>query len=240
MDSPSPTPDSKPADKPAKTWDLPTRVTHWVLALLILAALITAEYEELFDPSVIRHRTIGLVILAVVLFRLLWGFFGNAQARFKNFPLFPLGRVKEDVLTLRSGGKMRRWVGHSPIGSWSAVLLLSLIGLQAVTGLMTKDDIPAAGPLVYHLPASVIDVASFIHYTLPKFFVPLILIHILAVLWHEIVKKHRITGAMFFGYRPHSSENQGDTPKEEAERPVLALALLFLAALVSFGFYLLY
>ena len=164
MDSPAQSP-----AKPPNTWDLPTRLYHWVLTLLILGAVVSSQIEYQYNPSQSVHRTIGLLILGVIIFRLLWGFFGNRQARFKNFPLFPLRAVKEDIASLRADGKKRHWVGHSPVGSWSAVLLLSLIGLQAVTGLMTEDEIVAFGPLVHYLPSSVVTTATSIHFLLPKF-----------------------------------------------------------------------
>ncbi len=225
----------------AKTWDLPTRLYHWILALLIAGALITSQVEESFNPTIPVHRTIGLMIFGVIIFRLLWGFFGNAQARFRNFPLFPLRRVRQDVATLGVGGKPQHWKGHSPIGSWSAVALLLLIGLQATTGLMTQDDIVVVGPLVYYLPNSVVVFATQTHYLLPKFFIPLIAIHIFAVFWHEYARKHKILKAMFVGHRPKPPDAQADAiPQEEAERPMLALGILLLAALVCVGLYLLY
>ena len=85
---------------------------------------------------------------------------------------FPLRRVRQDVATLGVGGKPQHWKGHSPIGSWSAVALLLLIGLQATTGLMTQDDIVVVGPLVYYLPNSVVVFATQTHYLLAEVFYP--------------------------------------------------------------------
>ena len=46
---------------------------------------------------------------------------------------------------------------------------------------------------------------------------------------------------MFVGHRPKPPDAQADAiPQEEAERPMLALGILLLAALVCVGLYLLY
>jgi cytochrome b len=61
-------------------WDLPTRLFHWLLAGLIALSWWSAEYH---DDDV--HIWSGIAVLTLLIFRILWGFFGSSTARFANF-----------------------------------------------------------------------------------------------------------------------------------------------------------
>ena len=53
-----------------RAWDLPTRLFHWLLALLILLAWASWRYSEaLGDPTLKLHRWNGHAILVLVVFR---------------------------------------------------------------------------------------------------------------------------------------------------------------------------
>ena len=63
-----------------RVWDLPTRLTHWMLVLMFVASWATAEWR-LLD----WHKRSGYAMLALVLFRIYWGFAGSSTARFASF-----------------------------------------------------------------------------------------------------------------------------------------------------------
>ena len=65
-----------------KVWDLPVRAFHWSLALLVLLQWGTAEWDWL---DMQWHARFGYAVLALLGFRLLWGFVGSSNARFANF-----------------------------------------------------------------------------------------------------------------------------------------------------------
>ena len=50
-------------------WDLPTRLFHWTLVVLVIAQWLTAEESGTMD----WHVWGGYAVLTLVLFRLLWG-----------------------------------------------------------------------------------------------------------------------------------------------------------------------
>jgi cytochrome b len=54
-----------------RVWDLPTRLFHWTLALLILALVITGNVG---GNAMVWHFRCGYAVLSLLLFRLLWGF----------------------------------------------------------------------------------------------------------------------------------------------------------------------
>ena len=66
--------------KKVKVWDLPLRLFHWLLLIAVSAAFATiwAKSERNL------HMLAGYSVLALLLFRLVWGFIGgeHAQARY--------------------------------------------------------------------------------------------------------------------------------------------------------------
>jgi cytochrome b len=65
-------------------WDAPTRLFHWLTVVLVIAAYTTWRMN-LMD----WHAWTGDTLLALLLFRLLWGFFGSETARFSAFLASP-------------------------------------------------------------------------------------------------------------------------------------------------------
>jgi cytochrome b len=56
-------------------WDLPTRLFHWLTVALVLVAYITWRIDW-----VNWHALAGETLLALVLFRIVWGFVGRHRA----------------------------------------------------------------------------------------------------------------------------------------------------------------
>ena len=61
-------------------WDIPVRVFHWVLVLLIGFSWLSGEMEWMD-----WHFYSGYAVLSLILFRILWGFVGSTHARFGDF-----------------------------------------------------------------------------------------------------------------------------------------------------------
>ena len=60
-------------------WDLPTRLFHWTLVVLIALSWWSAENEKLD-----LHLWLGMGVLSLLIFRLLWGLVGSSTARFSR------------------------------------------------------------------------------------------------------------------------------------------------------------
>ena len=60
-----------------RVWDIPTRLFHWLLVALLGFSWWSAEVGEMD-----LHRTSGMLVLCLVVFRLVWGFVGGSTARF--------------------------------------------------------------------------------------------------------------------------------------------------------------
>lgn len=118
--------------KTYRIWDPAVRLFHWSLVAGFAAnALFTDDESKL-------HRWIGYAVVALVLFRLAWGFLGPRYARFASFPPDPRAALHQlrDIAT----GKRRVHLGHTPLGALMIYNLLASMLVIGVSGyLMTTD-----------------------------------------------------------------------------------------------------
>lgn len=124
-----------------KVWDAPTRLVHWGVALLVGAAWYTAETGRMD-----WHYRAGLCIVALVAFRIMWGFLGSRTARFSSFLRSP----RDVAAYIRSPSPASPRAGHNPLGAYSVLAMLAALVLQVATGLLSVDvDGIESGPLSY-------------------------------------------------------------------------------------------
>jgi cytochrome b len=121
-----------------KVWDPVVRVGHWLLVVLFAVAYVTGEGESEL------HAYVGYGVIAIVAFRLLWGFIGTRHARFADF----LRNPRETLGYLKSfaAGRPAHYLGHNPAGGWMVVLLLAMLAISTWTGLETYGA-QGKGPL---------------------------------------------------------------------------------------------
>lgn len=176
-------------------WDLPTRLFHWLLVLLLVCQWGTAEWHWL---DMRWHFWFGYATLALILFRVLWGFFGSDSARFARFvrgPRAVLGYVRN--IAKREPEYL---AGHNPLGGWSVLALLACVLVQAVTGLFSGDDDDLLyGPLAGWLGSGAMDAVTDVHEATKNVLLALVAVHVLGVLWHLFVKRENLIAAMVGG-----------------------------------------
>ena len=131
-----------------RVWDAPIRVFHWLVVALVAAAYATWRLDWM-----VWHGWVGDLLLALLLFRLLWGFFGSETARFSRFLTSP--RMAFQHLRYALLREPDRQVGHNPAGGWMVLFLLALLLAETLTGIYVANDIADVGPLTVLLPASV-------------------------------------------------------------------------------------
>lgn len=175
-----------------KVWDLPVRLFHWAIVLLILAAWVS-QYVNRMDV----HMWIGECILALLLFRLVWGFIGSDTARFVRFLRSPAAALRH-LADLRRREPDRE-IGHNAAGGWMVLLMLALIGLQAGTGLFSNDDSDTEGPLMHLVSKGRSDLISHIHYLNFKAIEAVILLHVLAIVAYAVFKRQNLLWPMVTG-----------------------------------------
>jgi cytochrome b len=217
-------------------WDLPTRVFHWTLVVLIVCAWLSFEFsEELEDPRLVWHRWNGLAILTLMIWRLLWGIAGPPTGRFVSFVRGPRAAwgYARDLLA----GTPRHFLGHNPLGALLIIALLSVVTAIATLGLFALEhNDNAVGPLYKYAGEAWAKIFTRWHRLLfePVLLV-LISIHILANVFYAVVKKEPLITAMVTGRKPAGSYEDMDTA-QPLDRPALrALFLAFVAATIVFG-----
>ena len=178
--------------RPQLIWDLPLRLWHWALVVCLAGSWVTAEAG--FDWTT-THFYFGYSALALVLFRLAWGMLGTFHSRYTSF----LASPKTVIAYLRKKTPPEPARGHNPIGGWSSIIVVVLVGLQASSGLFISDDIFYAGPYNSVVNTSTADWLAGWHHRLFTLIQFTVLLHILAVSWYTWGKKEGLIQAMFHG-----------------------------------------
>jgi cytochrome b len=187
-----------------KVWDAPTRLFHWLLVVLIAAAWWTAE-EGLLD----WHFRIGLIVLILIVFRLIWGFIGSSTARFSGFVKGP----RAIAAYLR--GAAPHAVGHNPLGALSVLALLFMVAAVTALGLFaTDEDGIAPGPLSYRLSVDASDLATELHETGFNLLLALVALHVAAIVYYALVRRDNLLAPMLSGSRdaPDGAEPMRPAP----------------------------
>ncbi len=202
-------------------WDLPLRVFHWSLVVAVTAAIVTGELGGAWMPW---HGRAGLLIVGLLVFRLVWGVLGSATSRFTQFAPSP-GRL---IAYVRG-----RWrgVGHNPLGALSVFALLGLLFAQVATGLFGNDDIAFAGPLNHLVDDTLGSRVTGWHRLLAYGLFALMGLHLLAIAFHVVVKRHRLIRPMITGL----SDIDAGTPVPRPVRGRGRFALLAAVSLAAAG-----
>jgi len=207
----------------ARIWDLPTRVFHWTLSAVVVGLIATG-----LGGIMEWHFRLGYAVLALLLFRLLWGFVGGRWSRFASFFYGP-GSV---VAYLRGRADPDHVIGHTPLGALSVFAVLAVLALQVATGLVADDEISAAGPLTRFVSGDLVSLATGWHTGAGKTIViALVSLHVLAVLFYVLVKRHRLVRPMVSGDKLITSARSQVAPsRDDAASRGLALVLFAVCA----------
>ena len=198
-----------------RVWDLPTRVFHWTLALAVLGQLVTG-LSGVMD----WHLRIGYLVLALLLFRVVWGFVGGYWSRFSSFLHSP-GAVLD---YLRGQARPDQLVGHTPLGALSVFALLAILVAQVATGLVADDEVSASGPLTRFVSNAVVGAASAWHTVAGKWIVlALVVLHVLAITFYVAVRRQRLVKPMLSGDKLLAHEAAAS--RDSAGSRVLALVI---------------
>jgi cytochrome b len=170
--------------KAVRLWDGPVRLFHWALVLLLAFSWWSGEEEQ----------------LALVVFRIYWGFAGTGAARFSAFVRGP-GATIAYARTL-AGREPSRTPGHNPLGGWSILAILAVLIVQVSTGLFAVDnDAIESGPLSHHVSFETGRALAEVHEISFHALQILAALHVGAVLYYLVWKRTNLIGAMITGRR---------------------------------------
>lgn len=193
-----------------EVWDLPVRLFHWALVLLLISQIVTASIG---GNAMEYHKLGGYTILTLVLFRIVWGFAGGRHARFADFVRGPKAAIAYARRLLR--GEHPAYLGHNPLGAWSVVVMLLSLLVQTVTGLFADDEIMTTGPLEKYVSDDTSSLLTAIHEINAGVLAVLVTVHVAAVLYYLLRWKENLTGPMINGRKSWSEDSAppaaGDT-----------------------------
>lgn len=198
-------------------WDPWVRLVHWAIVLLLPFSWWTAEIGR-HD----LHFLSGYAMLALVLFRVLWGFVGSETARFGAFlkgPARAVGHLRD--LARR---RVPLEAGHNAAGGWMVLLLIGLLLAQAGSGLFADDLVFTRGPLARRVDEAWSSLATAVHIRAFWVILGLAVLHVLAVAAYRLVLGRNLVRPMVTGRMEVPAEES--LPEPRMGSPLLALALL--------------
>jgi cytochrome b len=177
-------------------WDLPTRAFHWLMVALVIVSFVTANMG---GNAMEIHEKSGCAILALLLFRVVWGFIGSRPSRFVAF-------LKGPQTVLRYGATLLRreeppHLSHNPLGGWSVAAMLVALLIQAGTGLFANDDIATEGLLYKWVSKAVSDRLTSLHKLNQEILIVLVAVHVAAVFFHLLYKRDNLLTPMITGFK---------------------------------------
>lgn len=187
--SPSPS-----ARQPVLVWDVPVRLFHWLVVVLVISAYATLKLNWID-----WHVRVGEALLALVIFRLLWGWFGSETARFRSFVASPMAALRHLRHLFRREPDLQ--VGHNAAGGWMVMLLLGLLLLETLSGLYVYNDIADEGPLSELVPAWLANSISTLHALVWDVLVAAVALHVVVILLYALIKRHNLLRPMLTGYK---------------------------------------
>jgi cytochrome b len=206
----------------AHVWDVPTRLFHWLLVLLVGTNLFLIEPSG--GIATVIHMVAGYGVAGLLLFRLTWGFVGSPRSRFVDF-VQPWPVVKAYVERLRRLHPPPS-IGHNPLGGWMVIILLVVLATMIVTGLFASGR-QAAGPFAHFIPVALTAVAGEIHEFVANILIGLIVVHLAGVIADWVLTRENLVKAMINGRK--------EVPAElvARERPLVGIGPAAVVGIVS-------
>jgi cytochrome b len=180
------------ADRKVRVWDLPTRLFHWLIAALVPAAYVTLRLDWMN-----WHVWIGDALLVLVVFRLLWGFFGSDTTRFARFIASPRAAAAHLAHVFRR--EPDRQVGHNPAGGLMVLLLIALLAGETLSGLYVNNDVANEGPLTEFVPARIANAITALHWIFWDALLAAVALHVLAIVVYGAAKGQNLLTPMITG-----------------------------------------
>lgn len=202
-------------------WDLPTRLFGWAMAIVLPLAWAAWRAGR---PDLLARA--AEAALALLLFRLFWGFVGGQTARFAGFLRGP-GAVAAYLAKLpRREPDIE--IGHNPAGGWAALAMLLLLAAEDALALCRPG-----GPWAHLVPPAYragADRAEAWGFTA---IAAMLGLYALAALFYAAVKRQDLLGPMLTGRRRLPGRLRAPRRRGPAYAPAalaLAIALAWVLA----------
>ncbi len=207
-----------------KVWDLGLRLWHWAFITTLAVSLYTGLSGDisLFD----LHAQAGYLVLVLLAFRLLWGFWGGRHARWWRYGVTPTALLRYGQALFRPGHPLPSQNPHTPPGALMAIALWLVVALQAGSGLFSSDFIFNQGPLARELSDAGVRQATWIHVRAFWLIIALASVHLLALLGYWLLLRQPLAGAMLHGRKAFAGAPTGEHPWRALLTLVVAAVLI--------------
>ncbi|MBI4817667.1 MAG: DUF1924 domain-containing protein [Deltaproteobacteria bacterium] len=211
-----------------KVWDIPVRLFHWSLVLLIAVAFLTGEEDDWSSV----HAKAGLAILGLLVFRIAWGFVGSRYARFRSFLRSPREVVEFAKAYVK--GRPPLHLSHNPLGAVMVIALLLLLLAATGTGVLMRLGPEWEGPLTPYLSHSVADGIKETHELVAHAILVLAGLHVAGVIVSSFLERQNLVGGMITGWK-RGTEEPGAAPRKPFLRALALLVSVLLGLGVALG-----
>jgi cytochrome b len=167
---------------------------------------VTAESERWRDV----HVMLGYTTLALIAFRVAWGFIGTRYARFASFAFGP-SRVVSYLRSLATRTP-HHYTGHNPAGSWAIYALLAGVFAAGATGLAVYNDM--GGRWLEHL-----------HEFVANAVLAVVAIHVVGVFAGSLLHRENLVGSMVTGRKTGPARDGIGTPRRVVAALLLTLVI---------------
>ena len=216
-----------------RVWDVPVRLFHWTLVILIATSYFTAQAGGDWMKF---HFWSGYAIFTLLLFRIAWGFVGSTTARFSHFVKGPSAALHH--LAELAGADRPRDVGHNPLGGAMVMVLIFGVLAQVAAGLFSADTDTGmvSGPLAPLVADKWIERATAFHHFWINVLLVLMAVHVLAAIVYLVWKRQNLIGAMIHGSKPLDDVVAAGqpAPKLQFASGRLAISLLIACAAIVY------
>jgi Ni/Fe-hydrogenase 1 B-type cytochrome subunit len=232
--------------QPIYVWEVPVRVTHWLIVISIAVLSVTGLYihgpflvpsspiEASSQMESVRfwHEIFAIVFSLSIAVRFYWGFVGNSFSSWDQI----IPHRRDQFFWLREMGKyysFRRrhpvpYTGHNHLAGLAYTVVSVGMFAQVLTGLLLVAWIMPTGPI--HLlfgwgnavPGG-IQFVRFLHNLLTFLFLAFAIHHVYSAILVDMEERIGVMSSMFSGYKNIRTEQTvealglvGDAPEERA------------------------
>jgi Ni/Fe-hydrogenase 1 B-type cytochrome subunit len=216
-------------------WQIPVRVTHWLIATAIVVLSVSGLYISRPFMSMpgpagqsfvmgwmkIIHAYAAYVFISAVIVRVIWMFTGNKYARWDKFLAVYRTRQKGMLPTALFYLFLRkdppRYVGHNPLAGSAYALVFGLYFLAILTGLVMRGASASPGSAVHWFASFApllggLQMARWIHHVVMWLLLGFAVHHVYSSILVAHIEKAGVLDSIFTGYKWVSPRELGPGP----------------------------
>ncbi len=211
--------------QPIYVWELPVRVTHWLIVISIMVLAATGLYihgpflvpsdpieaSKRMADARFWHEIFAIIFSISVAVRFYWGFVGNSFSSWSQ--IIPHRREQFHYMGEMAkyyAGRRRHpvpYAGHNHLAGLAYTIVSVGLFAQVVSGLLLFGWIMPSGP--FHLlfgwgnavPFGGIQTVRLLHNVLTFLFIAVMIHHVYSAILIDIEERNGVLSSMFSGYK---------------------------------------